>query len=802
MRCYRALILTVLFLPGCTLIFDLVDGRDGGDTGGTGPNPTTLKTFESEQALTDYFVGQITQQNARGAGFGAFDDAVDLEGADADGGEPATDTTGGAESPPQAAPGEGGGDTGANDEDFSQTTIQEEGVDEADVVKTDGTYLYLISNNKLRIVRASPPAELAAMGEVPLEGYGRELYLHDNRVVALTQIYGGYVSVLEPAPVDDIVDAEAGGTGDGTDPDGAVSSDESTASEGGTTSEVDESPPGDAVVEEPDIDPELVAPDIVGPGLPVLFERPKTIVTVIDTTDPLAPTVVSTTRIDGAQTSSRMINGRLHLGVSNYQNYYFDVLPRLGQAELDLTGVEAETLLPTYEQVGRDGQTESGPLLTWQDVYRPDEPDGFGVVAIVSMDVDAPESFQAVGIIAEPGLVYSSLQAMYLTDANYGIFGQQRQQTEIYKLAYAESGAIPSAAGIVPGRVLNQYSMSEHNGYLRVATTVDATFFRDGNRTEPYNNVYVLDEVEGSLETVGSIEDIASGETIQSARFIGDRGFLVTFEQIDPLFTLDLADPLNPRQVGELKVPGFSTFIVPMDENHLLTVGRYIPQEGFFGNWGVQLSIFDISTFSDPVLQHVAVLGDQTGAYSEALDNPKAFTYFADAGMVALPLSIYYFDVFIDDFGDVEGDVVPPPEPAPAPAEGETADEPPPPDDGQGAAGVTEPNMSDNFDGIVVYRVSTETGFESVGSISTQFEEAGFYGGSYTRGVFIGDDIFAVSDVGIRAAPVTDMESAPYELILAQPPAFDDTDVDTVGGSGSSSGTDGGEIDTVVPAQR
>jgi hypothetical protein len=457
-------------------------------------------------------------------------------------------------------------------------------------------------------------------------------------------------------------------------------------------------------------------------------------------------------------------------------------MPLLGQRGLDLSEVDVESLLPRFEQSDEDGVTSNGLMLTWENMFRPTDPDGFGVVTVVSMDVEAGSDFTSVGIVAEPGLIYSSLEALYLTDADYGFFfGSRatRQTTDIYKLKYVEGGTEPVATGTVPGRILNQYSMGEYQEHLRVATTVNAAFFEDFERTGPYNNVYVLGQVDTSLEIVGKIENLAVGEEIKSARFIGDRGYLVTFVRMDPLFTLNLADPTAPHVVGELKVPGFSTFIVPMGPKHLLTVGQYIPEDDLFGPWGVQLSIFDISDFSNPELADDVVIGGGSGtyteAYSEALGNPKAFTYFASAGLVALPISIYTYGWMVDDgfVGPVND------EPA---VEGE--------DDESGSTDIAplDPIETEDFDGLIVYPVSAEGGFGVPGRISTRFDQPSYWWTAFTRAVFIGDDVFAVTNEGVRGAPTADLESAPYELWFGSDGGFNGEEPTDRGDSTSPGG--------------
>ena len=736
MRRYLLLLPVVALFAGCGVLQLFWPQAETGSA--------KLMPFESEADLVEYFTGQVTQRNERLldlANTPGFRDDIVL-GVDLDAGAGALQEG----AAPPAAPGGEGGDGGdSSGSFFSETTTQEAGVAEADLVKTDGTYLYIIDEQTLRIVRATPADSLAIIGEVPLEGYGRDIYLHDGKVVALTSTYGGFY----------------GGGFIGVEP-------------GIDTVAVDEDRPAEGEAGAEPVAPEetAVAQESIAPP----YERPKTIVTVIDVSTPDAPEVLSTTRFEGSQSSSRMIDGVLYMVVSNFQVYYVDVFPLLGQNELDVEAVDVtpEMILPGYDREDGDGTVTEGEVLTWEDVFHPEDPDGYGVVSIISLDVDNGAEFSATGIVAEPGEIYSSPQALYLTDTAYNFFGDMRETTDIHKFAYADRTANLVASGSVPGRVLNQYSMGEHQGFLRLATTVSGFFFFDGPVRESVNNVYVLAQEGDALNLVGSVENIAPRETIQAARFVGDRGYVVTFEQIDPLFTLDLSDPTHPRIAGELKVPGFSTFLVPMGEDHLLAVGRYIPEPGVFGPWGVQLSIFDVSDFrdSDPELAHQVILGQQGGAYSEALHDPKAFAYFPQGGTLALPASIYNQEIiFMDE---------PPPDGAVGNGAGsdagtdtgaeDTEPTPPTPDEPVDPDVVDAP-MPEMFEGLIVYEVSTETGFAEMKRISTQYERA--YYSAFTRGVFIDDYVFAVTNNGVRGAPVDGADQPLVELLFPQ----DDGDI-------------------------
>ncbi len=682
-------LLGAIAVAGCGL-----PGSGGNPGGGDKTGRAELRRFASNAEFVRYFRTEVVRRNDRymdfGRGFmGEGDSVLDLPSAGGDagaGGDAAPEGPGQAPSPD----GQGGGDAGRH----SGTTLQEEGVDESDVVKTDGTYIYTIDDafeeSLLRIVRVDQPEELVEIGQVELRGSGRDIYLMGDTVVALTATFGGFIYGGPGGVIEEGVEVEQGD------------------------------------------DPSAPVPDS-SPG----FQRPKTIVSIVDVSDRNEPVITSTTSFEGNQVSSRMIDGVLHLVVANYPEYYFDVLP-LGSAEVETVEFAVSTLLPDYQIVDEDGSETTGDVVGWRDVYHPVDVDGFGMVTVISMDAHGGGQFESVGIVAEPGLVYASTQALYLTDTEFDFLGEVRETTDVYKFALTDEGAVLTAAGQVSGRILNQYSMSEFEGALRVATTTGPSFMRmDGDESQ--NHVYVLEQKGKALEVIGSIENIAAGETIQSARFIGSRGFLVTFEQIDPLFTLDLSDPRHPRIVGELKVPGFSTFIVPMGENHLLTVGQYIPEEGFFGR-GVQLSIFDVSDYANPRLAHLEVLGDGR-AWSEAMWDPKAFTYFAARGLLALPATIYEGDPFGEPGGG--GGAIPP--------------------RGEGEDPLSPPDV---FEGLMVYRVSAEEGFSELGRIDTRIDDGGWYYTAFTRGVFIDDTVFAVTNSVVRGAPLDDIASAPYELLI------------------------------------
>lgn len=783
-RLLIALCVTAI-LTGCSIVFPGVDPPDNDGPSVDNPpvsdGPASLKRFTSEDEFRGYFADQVMATHHHyGMDVPQRDFEEDADGLSAD------------EAPAPSAPGDAGGPvavppTGeSNNDDFSDTTTQEDGVDEADVVKTDGAYLYVIDGQRLHIVQTDPAESFGEVSALDLEGYGQDMYLLGDKVVTITSRGGGFYYMeddmmavdVELAPPmagdDDVMDRPGEGIGHSTDwsdgdsggaPEMGPMHDGEPMHDDEPMPDVEPRPDGDGKdgLTEPDI---AIEPGILPAPMPMHYERPSTVVTVIDVTDRAAPVVLSTTRLAGSISSSRMIGGMLHVVLANYPDYWMDVLPALGRPEMDVSRTEAASFVPDYTRLDGDGTVEEGALVTWASLYRPADPDGFGMVTVVSMDIEQDAEFTAVGVVAQPSLIYSSLDALYVTDASFDFsFAEpaQRQSTDIYKFRYTDHGVEPAGAGSVPGRILNQYSMSEHDGYLRVASTIGSLRFLDGDQAAQTNSVYVLAENDEGLSIVGRVENIAPDERIQSARFMGDRGYLVTFRQVDPLFTLDLSDPTAPRVVGELKVPGFSTFLVQMDEDHLLAVGRYVPPVGPQWPQSVQLSIFDISDFANPTLAHNLIIEEGNAADSEALWNPKAFTYYAQQGKIALPLSVYHHgevdfevidldmdDVVIDedggrgDSGESSGsDDVEPQQDEPAPPPDEDID-------------ILPYDPSDDFHGLVVYDVSTSTGFAERGRIDARTESGFGYPRwpSFTRGVFIGDNVYVVTDIGVQRAPV------------------------------------------------
>ncbi|MBI2584047.1 MAG: beta-propeller domain-containing protein, partial [Candidatus Aenigmarchaeota archaeon] len=207
---------------------------------------------------------------------------------------------------------------------------------------------------------------------------------------------------------------------------------------------------------------------------------------------------------------------------------------------------------------------------------------------------------------------------------------KETEKTVIQKIAISGMSIEHAASGEVPGNVLNQFSMDEFEGNLRIATTTNNW------QAASKNHVYILDE---NLNIIGKLEDLAQGERIFSARFLGSRAYLVTFRQIDPLFVIDLG-PAAPRVLGFLKIPGVSDYLHPYDDNHVIGVGRDATEEGRI--LGLKLSLFDASDPANPREVSKYIIGEQ-GTSSEALNDHKAFLFNKEKQLLVIPVTEYAY---------------------------------------------------------------------------------------------------------------------------------------------------------------
>ena len=595
-------------------------------------------------------------------------------------GSPMPTTNGGA---PPSSPGSGPGNhTGTNN--------QVSGVDEADFVKNDGTRIFVLSGQKLYAHRSWPAESLRVESSLTLEGWPQQMFLHGNKVV----VFSG---VAEP----------------------------SGGSSGGSSGMVD-----------------CAAMGPCGSG--AAFTK----MTTVDVSDLAAPRVTDELYLPGGYHDARLAGSAARLVMRDsfrwpsgmrwwpdYSRELWDDQSRL-EKEIDRLMAENERLirassltqwLPEGRRKRPDGTVETFGY-DCRDFHKTNAPTRLGLVTVASLDLDA-QTFQPPGrvsLVTQPGEVYATANALYLATPHWWWWPEagQTDHTYVHKLDLTQPhSASYVASATVPGHLLNQFSMDEHQGVLRVATTISSRVAEPGNlwgRTETTNRLFTYAPEGGELKLLGQSEELAKGERIYSARFMGNKGYVVTFRQVDPLFTFDLSDPAHPRKVGELKVPGFSSYIHPVGDTHLLTMGMHVPENGDWRARALKLSLFDVSDLANPRETFTQLVGTSY-SWSESLYDHKAFNYFPAKGLVAIPFTDWtwgssdYWNSFVSE--------------------------------------------------LRVFRVDPSAGFTPVGAISmkdayqviNQHQWSWVYMPNVRRSVMADDYVYAVTDAGVRVAHVSNL---------------------------------------------
>jgi len=565
------------------------------------------------------------------------------------------------EAPAPSAPAEDSA-SGGGDRDFSSTNEQVEGIEEADVVKTDGKFIYVASGNVVSIVRADgSKMTLTDTIRMPIDDkYGQgihisELYIDSGRLVIL-----GSRSLPQVRPVD-LPMIESG-----------------AVTEPATMPAID----GDAKI---GIMPPYYSKSFVYTGVHTISDTGKA-------------DLLKEFELEGNLLSSRKKDDTVYLAVNKYNYYYImeDVLPIL------------------RDTVKSDAYK---PLSINQVMYYPGNttPEYLMVAAIDIRDEGTPSTVEA--ILGSGTQIYMNDNALYIARQDYSDMSGSTTSLSKFSIDGLKIGF--AGGGKVKGTLLNQFSMDEHNGYLRLATTRWAM--------ETTNAVYVLDD---QLNVVGAVENMAPGETIYSARFMGDKGYVVTFRQIDPLFVLDLSNPKAPRITGELKVPGFSNYLHPVEEDLILGIGQGTQdiytrdsngEEIVIGTLtaGIKFSLFDVSDMGKPKEIQTLTLGG-SGSYAEMLYNHKAIMFDLNNQMFA-------FDGTISD-----------------------QDSP-------------DKTRVDYFNGAVVMTYDAQDGFKVKGQIESlpalSSPDNIYYYSWVRRLCYIGDTLYYVQDGRIRAFDKTTLES-------------------------------------------
>lgn len=463
----------------------------------------------------------------------------------------------------------------------SETNTQEQGVDEGDLVETDGKYLYLLRNNELFIIDADPAGGLTVLSRTELEGSVIAQYLNGDRLTIVSSEWSWRYALTGLSPFRDGPKV--------------------------TVSVFDVSDPTAPIdVQQTTLDGSYISSRAIGDQLYVSLDS--------YIYQPVLPGPEYRCTETECTYESEVDYGR-----------------RLSILVCDFVG-STDLRLPWFRTESGDGTiVSSGPLSEATDIYYdPDDPYSYSrhllsVVAIDTAGGDAGAVDSATfSSFPSAHSVYASEHSFYIVGTNWFETGEE---SRIYKVGLNGNDVEFQAMGEVTGRVLNQFSMDEEGEYFRIATTT-------GWGLASENHLFVMRETAGALEVAGSVENLAPGERIFSARFMEDRAFVVTFRQVDPLFAIDLSDPTAPRVAGELHIPGFSGYLQAIDDQHLLGIGR---------DRELQVSLFDVSDLSRPSLLDRYFFSERGGfnwSFSEAEYDHHAFSYFPEYQTLAIPVSV------------------------------------------------------------------------------------------------------------------------------------------------------------------
>ena len=521
-----------------------------------------------------------------------------------------------------------------NSTDFSTTNVQVEGVDEADIVKTDGKFIYYLTNSTLTITDVNT-VKLVSKVEFNNKEFGpQEIFLKDNKIVIIGITY--------------------------------------------------------RETEEKNIDnTEYYYPT----------NETYTVAKIYNIEDRTNPKLERTIEIEGYYLSSRMVGDNVYLISNKYIYAYLCKNYKISQ-------LDEEEFKPKYLDTVVGDSVNS---ISFDCIYYIPEFEETNYLNIAAFNITNNEPASITSYLGGGNNLYSSDTNLYITRTKYDYDDEMQINTEIYKFNLKDATCMFSKTGEVPGSILNQFSMDEKDGYFRIATT-DSTSWDSESNT---NNLYVLNE---NLEIVGKVEGLAPGERIYSVRFMGNRAYMVTFVETDPLFVIDLTEPTNPTVLGELKIPGYSTYLHPYDENHLIGFGENTKLVNYgYGDQvvtdGMKIALFDVTDPNNPTEMYSVNIGEK-GTYSELLYNHKALLFSKDKNIIAFPISI------------------------------------------------TGEDYEVTFQGAIVYGLSLENGFEEKGRITNIENDINKYypRNSIQRIIYINDTLYTLSRNLIKATDMNTME--------------------------------------------
>jgi uncharacterized secreted protein with C-terminal beta-propeller domain len=574
--------------------------------------------------------------------------------------------------------------------EYSATNVQVEGVDEADIVKTDGKYIYSLSKRRLAITDAFPAENARVLSLVELKDFNpQEMFIDKDKVV----VFGYFYERVYPEEQEKIESNE----------------------------------------------------DIKESIVPPYYSKTFTEVKVFDVSDKENPKEIKAYDFEGQYVSSRKIGSNVYFVVRSFPEPIYRIMEKEMMEHHGESGEESEKNLTEKEVIPMFRETRNGVKGDLKPVARcgevgylePIRAEAFITLASIDLS-NLDKEIEKETVVGSGQNVYASQKNLYLAESTYsygpmplmavGVPEQEsKEKTVIHKFSLNKGKIAYLGSMEAPGRILNQFSMDEFEGHFRIATTVGRVSRMGGSSS---NNIYVFGE---DLKLKGKLEDLAPGERIYSARFMGKKAYLVTFKKVDPLFVIDLSNPEKPKVLGKLKIPGYSDYLHPIDETHLIGLGKETveAEEGDFAWYqGIKLAVFDVSDVENPIELHKTVIGDR-GTDSYALHDHKAFLFDKEKELLVIP-------VLLAELSEA-----------------------------QKKSGY-KPNTYGEFtfQGAYVYRLTLENGFELKGRIThvsdeDSFKKSGHYyyggGNAVKRALYIENILYTISDNKILANNLSDL---------------------------------------------
>lgn len=552
--------------------------------------------------------------------------------------------------------------------DYSKTNIQVENVDEADITKTDGDYIYSISENSVVITNVKDPQNIKIEKKIVEndDSYPQDLMLYNDKLIVISSIS----------------DSEYG-------------------------------------------------------------YKNNTIVRVYDIKEKSNPKKLKEYELFEEYYTSRCIENNLYVISS-------------GSLRKEETNNNDEKIVTYYIEDNTKKEIPLGDIKYLDNVSRDKQ------TLISKLDLEnTGKDITLAPYLIDISNAYVSEKSIYLANDTYdeekipliklftlkGVFGvfdwyenldyDRGIKTEIHKFDIQEDGKLKyNGNAKTEGRVINQYSFDEKNSHLRVALYND-----DGSRIE------VFDE---NLKSIGTSEKVAKGEKMYSSRFIGDKVYFVTYKTVDPLFVVDLKDETSPKVLGKLKIPGYSTYLHPYDENHLIGIGIETKETVNRNSQGkvistraqiigMKMALFDISNVNNPKQISSTVIGDRRTT-SAILTNPKALLFSKEKSLIAIPVNNYNEDFEINDSSETYSSLI------------------------NSYKNYNEKRVAEGY---MVYDISVENGFKLKGIITHKVsddEKNSGYMYSYSntskllRGMYIEDKLYTVSENQIKVNELKDLK--------------------------------------------